>query len=215
MILLRASDDGQRNGGGEMAWISVHEQVLGGKLRSLAKEIGCSQNEALGVLVRFWLWGIHNADKEGRIIGADKYDIAEVITIGLDGMYPPEKDVDALIATNWIDLSDGLYIHDWEEWQEQWYRAIQVRERAAARKREERKRKKLGINGQVQDTVDEPNEKDVHEVLPSPKLVTQKASKSNPPSAYSNDFEKFWSVYPRKVGKGDAYKKYHSQLKNR
>lgn len=29
-----------------MAWISVHEQVIGGKLRNLAKEIGCSQNEA-------------------------------------------------------------------------------------------------------------------------------------------------------------------------
>ena len=28
-----------------MAWISVHEQVIGGKLRNLAKEIGCSQNE--------------------------------------------------------------------------------------------------------------------------------------------------------------------------
>ena len=39
-----------------MAWISVHEQVIGKKLRSLAKEIGCSQNEALGLLVRLWLW---------------------------------------------------------------------------------------------------------------------------------------------------------------
>ena len=37
------------NGGDKMAWISVHEQVIGGKLRNLAKEIGCSQNEALGI----------------------------------------------------------------------------------------------------------------------------------------------------------------------
>ena len=44
-----------------MAWISVHEQVIGGKLRSLAKEIGCSQNEALGILIRLWLWAINNA----------------------------------------------------------------------------------------------------------------------------------------------------------
>ena len=215
MILLRVSDDGQKNGGGEMAWISVHEQVLGGKLRSLAKEIGCSQNEALGVLVRFWLWGIHNADKNGRIIGADKYDIAEVITIGLDGRYPPEKAVDALIATNWIDLGDGLYIHDWEEWQEQWYRAIQVRERAAARKREERKRKKLEINGSPPNARNEPDKKDIHEALPSPKLVaSQEALKSNAASVYTNDFEEFWSVYPRKVGKGDAYKKYQTRLKD-
>ena len=52
-----------------MAWISVHEQVIGGKLRNLAKEIGCSQNEALGLLIRLWLWGINNANKEGFIVG--------------------------------------------------------------------------------------------------------------------------------------------------
>ena len=50
-----------------MAWISVHEQVIGGKLRNLAKEIGCSQNEALGVLIRLWLWAINNAGKDGVI----------------------------------------------------------------------------------------------------------------------------------------------------
>ena len=47
-----------------MAWISVHEQVVGGKLRTLAKELNCSQNEALGMLVTLWLWGINNADSE-------------------------------------------------------------------------------------------------------------------------------------------------------
>ena len=104
-----------------MAWISVHEQVIGGKLRSLAKEIGCSQNEALGLLVRLWLWGINNADKEGRIIGADKADVAEVLTVGIDARYSPEDAVDALVETAWIDIDDGLFIHDWEEWQEQWY----------------------------------------------------------------------------------------------
>ena len=51
-----------------MAWISVHEQVVGGKLRTLAKELNCSQNEALGMLVTLWLWGINNADSEGKII---------------------------------------------------------------------------------------------------------------------------------------------------
>ena len=44
-------------------WISVHDNVIGGKLRKLAKEIGCSQNEALGLLIRLWLWGLNNADK--------------------------------------------------------------------------------------------------------------------------------------------------------
>ena len=31
--------------GDEMAWVSVHDNVMGGKLRELAKEIGCTQEE--------------------------------------------------------------------------------------------------------------------------------------------------------------------------
>ena len=118
-----------------MAWISVHEQVIGGKLRSLAKEIGCSQNEALGLLVRLWLWGINNADKEGLIIGADKSDVAEVLAIGLNPKLDSEEVVDALVETKWIDFDNGLYIHDWEEWQEQWYKALARRDKDAERKR--------------------------------------------------------------------------------
>lgn len=198
-----------------MAWISVHEQVMGGKLRSLAKEIGCSQNEALGLLVRFWLWGINNADKEGRIIGADKYDIAEVLTIGIDGRYSPEKAVDALVSTNWIDIDDGLYIHDWEEWQEQWYKAIEVRERNAARKREERMRKRIG-NVPASASAEAQPQEGMEDVLPSPRLIIphEEERKSSSSTAYSKDFEEFWSVYPRKIGKGDAYKKYQTRLKD-
>lgn len=33
-------------------------------------------------------------------------------------------------------------------------------------------------------------------------------------SNYPTDFEAFWSVYPRKVGKGEAYKKYKARLKD-
>ncbi len=199
-----------------MAWISVHEQVIGGKLRSLAKKIGCSQNEALGLLVRLWLWGINNADKEGRIVGADKYDIAEVLTIGIDRRYLPEEVVDALVSTNWIDINEGLYIHDWEEWQEQWYKAIAVRERDAKRKREERMRKRLENASLSQKSETLSQEKDMEEILPSPRLIipSEKEQKSSPATAYMKDFEEFWSVYPRKVGKGEAYKKYKDRLKD-
>lgn len=205
-----------------MAWISVHEQVIGGKLRSLAKEIGCSQNEALGLLVRLWLWGINNADKEGRIIGAVKDDVAEVLTIGIDGRYSPDIVVDALVSTRWIDIDGDLYIHDWEEWQEQWYRAIEVRERDAARKREERRRAreaKMAKNVTPHEVLKEPSEntceKGMEGDLPVPKLIIppDEAPKSQPAAAtYSKDFEEFWSAYPRKVGKGEAYKKYKARL---
>lgn len=201
-----------------MAWISVHEQVIGGKLRSLAKKIGCSQNEALGLLVRLWIWGINNADKEGRIIGAVKSDVAEVLTIGLDGRYAPETVVDALVSTNWIDIDGDLFIHDWEEWQEQWYKAIEVRKRDAARKREERKRARqakmaLSEESKKSEKVHVGEEK-LEAALPSPKLIIphEEGQKIQPTATYTTDFEEFWSVYPRKLGKGDAYKKYKARL---
>ena len=52
-----------------MAWVKVYEAVIGPKLRTLANDIGCSQNEALGVLVRLWVWGIRNVNAAGEIIG--------------------------------------------------------------------------------------------------------------------------------------------------
>lgn len=182
-----------------MAWISVHESVVGAKLRLFAKELNASQNEALGLLITLWLWGIHNADRYGKIVGATKSDVAKVIYSGLSDKLDPVDSVDALIKTNWIDIDeDGLYIHDWNEWQKQWYKALDVRDRERERKREERARKKEAKPTQKAEkafTIDKPSEK-----------ANEKTN------AYSNDFEDFWNVYPRKVGKGEAYKKYLARL---
>lgn len=62
-----------------MAWISVHDHVVGGKLRELAKDIGCSQKEALGILVSLWLWGLNNADQTGKLRSCDRSDVAEAV----------------------------------------------------------------------------------------------------------------------------------------
>lgn len=198
-----------------MAWISVHEQVIGGKLRSLAKEIGCSQNEALGLLVRFWLWGINNADKDGRIIGADKADVAEVLTVGIDARYSPEEVVDAFVKTGWIDIEGGLFIHDWEEWQEQWYKAIAIRQKDAERKREERKKKRLAKALEAPQEEKVAPEKKMEADLPTPKLIIpqEEPQKSKPAvMEYPEGFNQFWEAYPKKVGKGEAYKKYKARI---
>ena len=73
-----------------MVWISVHETVMVAKLRRLAKALGCSQNEALGILVRLWLWGMHNANEAGET-DASKEDIADVLNVGLSKLLEPEK----------------------------------------------------------------------------------------------------------------------------
>ena len=195
-----------------MAWISVHEQVLGGKLRELAKELECSQNEALGLLVRLWLWGINNADKEGRIIGATKDDIAEALTIGIDKRLSPDSVVDALIKTNWIDMDSGLYLHDWDEWQEYWYKAIETREKAAERKREQRARKRAEVvsGNEPRCIISAPKPTILHEEPVQEKVEPEK---KKPSEEYSEGFKKFWEIYPRKVGKGEAFKKYKARTK--
>lgn len=127
-----------------MAWISVHEQIEGLKLRELSKAIGCSPKEALGILVSLWLWGINNADCEGILKSADKTDIKDALSTGLSNGLSPEKVVECLIDKKWIDEKSGVFIlHDWDVWQEQWYKALNRRTYDASRKREERKKQNV------------------------------------------------------------------------
>lgn len=166
------------------------------------------------MLVRFWLWGINNADKYGYIEGADKEDIADILNIGISRSIDPMQAVEALIETEWIDCSeDGLYIHDWEEWQEKWYKALESKQRDKERKRRKRaekreqeleKQKKIEKEIKEESTKETKDTKEIKEVK-----ETQKKEKG-----YSSTFEDFWSVYPRKIGKGDAYKKYNERIKD-
>ena len=49
------------------------------------------------------------------------------------------KVVQALVDTGWIDVAaDGFYIHDWDTWQEQWYKLQKNRRLDAERKRKAR-----------------------------------------------------------------------------
>lgn len=127
-----------------MAWISVHEDVIGSKLRKLAQEVGCSQAEALGILNVIWLWGLKNAHQSGMLKYATRRNVAaaipfDMLSEGLD----PQGIVEALIATGWIDIvDDALFLHDWDEWQEQWYKFLDRKAYDAKRKRDKRKQEK-------------------------------------------------------------------------
>ena len=189
-----------------MAWISVHEQVIGGKLRLLAKKIGCSQNEALGMLVTLWLWGIDNADINGKIVGATKQDIAKFLVIGADERIDTGKAVEAMVETCWVDCcNDNLYIHDWREWQIQWYKAMAARE-----KDKERKRRKVDANTKE---VAKKTSAQKDEAIKVQATVSETV-KPNTRPAYTEGFEEWWKAYPRKIGKGDAYKKYLARCKD-
>lgn len=185
-------------------WISVHDNVIGGKLRKLAKEIGCSQNEALGLLIRLWLWGLNNADKEGKLIEADMEAIADVLSVGLDKQYDSEDAVAALVETEWIDvIGEDIYIHDWTEWQMQWNKLKELQEQNAERQRRWRNKKREMANTEAAQAVKSSPEEPKEPVKPK---------HEKKPSGYIPAFEEFWKSYPRKVGKGEAYKKYQARL---
>lgn len=161
-----------------MAWITVDQKLIGGKLRDFAKRSGISQNEAIGILIRLWLWGIDNAEESGRIVAAEHEDIEEAIRPGFLEIDRStiSNIVDNLIECGWIDQEDGsLYLHDWMDWRSYYTSYEQKKAKHAERMRDYRSGK----------------------------------TKRN---EYAVAFEEFWKVYPRKVDKGNAYKKYQARL---
>ena len=62
---------------------------------------------------------------------------------------------------------------------------------------------------------DNDNENDNENDIAKAIYINQKKTKQKKSeSCYSNDFESFWEVYPRKSDKGAAYKKYLTRLKD-
>ena len=122
-----------------MVWISMYRELLTHpKLRKFMRSSGLSRNEAAGTLFSVWAWGVDNAERNGMILEADRRDIADVISAGsgLSDGVKPSKVVDSMVESGWIDELDGhLYLHDWDEWQEMYYRFIDKREKDTARKR--------------------------------------------------------------------------------
>lgn len=188
-----------------MAWISVHDTIYGPKLRELHKRLSCSEFEAVGILTAFWHWGLENADRDGRILSADKDDIARhLFGRGAGCTMKSFEIVDALIETGWIDEREGnLYIHDWGTWQEQWYKAVEKRKTDSDRKREKKKQTvtSVGTSKKVLKADVQSSEAE------NGAAVEEKTEK------YSEEFEKFWAVYPRRVDKGNAYKKFLARTK--
>ena len=198
----------EKEAGEIMAWVSIHDNVVGGKLRELAKEVSKEglpyiEELALGILVKFWLWGLNNADKNGMIINADKEDIVDAFSSRLVSHLP--NVVGILLRTHWIDATvEGYKIHDWDQWQEQWYKAMEKRERDKIRKRDADASKK-------KDAAVPPSEEPDAEAPPE--------GGGDPPDEpehprYVPAFETFWEEYPRKIDKGAAYKKYMARRRD-
>ena len=182
-------------------WVAVHDQVLGVKSRKLASAIGCSQNEVIGILVRLWLWGLINADRDGKVLYVDEAEIAGALSLGHTPGIDPQKAVEQLVECGYLDRTeDGIYIHDWAEWQSYWYSRLDRRAKDSERKRRERDAKRGDAGPSEEPAPAKPKES-----------VTSKAKQAE---KYGEEFEKFWSVYPLKKGKVEAFKKYNARRKD-
>lgn len=126
-----------------MAWISVHQEVDGTKLRRLYQTIGCSKFEALGILNFLWFWGMKNADETGLAKDTDLDVLSRYLYgCGENSELDMGRVVQSLVDVGWIDMTpDGFHIHDWDIWQEQWYKLQKTRRTDAERKRKARMEK--------------------------------------------------------------------------
>lgn len=179
-----------------MAWVAVHDEINGPKLRALARALKCDLATATGLLIFLWQWGLRNADETGRVLYANISDVQECV-IGKTKL-EPEFVVESLVATGWIDVEDdgSVYLHDWADWQKHWYRYKDRAEKDKERKREIRK----AVKEAPVVVYNEPAPQEVQEAMPE---VSKR---------YTDEFEEVWKNYPRKVDKGLAYKKYQARI---
>lgn len=186
-----------------MAWISVEQTLIGKKLRVLAKNTGCSRNEAIGILINLWLWGMDNASMDGLMDGAEPEDIALAIKPCLSESLDPVEVVEKLIENGWIDrVGEELFIHDWEEYRYYYNKYVTEKKQHSRRQREYVARKRV-----AEKTTSKPVEKENHQ--PEKAAAEEKPVKK---SLYTASFETLWDIYPRKKDKGNAYKKYKARL---
>jgi hypothetical protein len=201
--------------------MAVHDDVFGPQIRTLAKAIGCSIYEARGIVISLWRWSFDNADDVGRIISADKFDIAKALSLGLDERYDAELVVDALVSSEWLCVENGEFVlPDWENRQAYYYKMLKRREDDAKRKREARQKakdkKEAKDNEQSEDDCDDKNEasKPDTEIISEDATPNTHKDTTKPSIGYTSKFEEFWAVYPRHKGKKEAFSKYKARLKS-
>lgn len=165
-----------------MAWISVYQEVDGPKLRRLAKLLDSGKAEALGILNFLWFWGMNNADETGRALEAGREDIEDAIA-GVSKISPATI-VDALFTAGWLDDVEGdIYLHDWDQWQEQWYKLQRTRKSKAEYMRRTRSEEKAARGRQDPQEGEEtprlpPTPPDVPAVGEEPKSPAPQKAKS-------------------------------------
>lgn len=123
-------------------WFAVQTELLDShKVRTAAKRLKCPKCLVVGLLCTLWAWGMDNADEAGKLKGdTDRSDIAELFApCATEAKLDPNDIVKTMFECGLLDEAEGeIFIHDWQEYQSEWYRAKRRKEYDADRKRKER-----------------------------------------------------------------------------
>ncbi|WP_050613301.1 phage replisome organizer N-terminal domain-containing protein [Bacillus testis] len=158
------------------------------------------------ILLKMYLKSLKN---EGRLMFNEiiPYNPQMIATVTRHQVGTVEKALEIFGQLGLIDIltNGAIYMNDIELF-------IGKTSTEGDRKKEARlkiEKEKLQISGQTADKCPT----NVHQSLELEKEI-EKEINNNSASAYSNEFEQFWSIYPRKVDKKKAYKSFKTAIKN-
>lgn len=131
-----------------MEWLQIettlpdHRKVI-----RLASELKISRMEAVGIVVSFWLWAIHNRE-DGVLEPFDTDTIARVV----DFKGKPVRLISALHRCGFLDdAPNGYVIHDWDERAGMLIdKREKMREQSRNRVRNYRERKKKSVTMDIE-----------------------------------------------------------------
>jgi len=134
-----------------MKGVFVPEAAIG-QLRVFSEELGCSPNEAVGILVTLWMFGVENADEYG-IIQEPENRLLSAIAANLSETLLPVTVLELLIQQGFLARSElGLVILDWQKWQEPLSELKRFEDRLAEKRRLDMLRKRKSRAAQASAT---------------------------------------------------------------
>ena len=197
-----------------MAWLKVDQDLRDHrKLLEAADILDMEPVHLMGHLISLWLWSLSNIP-DGNIGNLTKRTIARAAQWKGD----PDELIDALVEVRLLDKTeDGLFIHDWDD-----YAGALIRKREEDRERAKRNREKKKVSSDDTRSVREPSADEletsvvrVEEIRDREEEIREREEKresnegapsdSNCNQLLSDDFNRFWEVYPRKVGERQAF----------
>ncbi|MDO4549304.1 MAG: hypothetical protein Q4D04_14535, partial [Clostridia bacterium] len=133
-----------------MAWIELHQtRARHPKTLRLAALIKKDRRYACGLLDDLWLWALDAADRDGKLKGVSREDMAVALDLsGKEGT----RVVAALIASGYVEESENgeMTIHDWYDYTGKLNDKRSVR-REQTRERQRRLRARTETDASAQD----------------------------------------------------------------